>query len=163
LFFSIWSGYHWVRRHHTVGEDRGSLRSCGGGGGGKGEEGEALPKFCHDRSLQEFSATAGKIAGKKVRSVRRPALPALTPRHCRPHRHCRPRRIFDSFLCRGRIYASFSAATGIFCRESVFGCFLLLLLLLLLVRRGGQILFFKEEDIGVSEGCILRCFQLIWI
>jgi hypothetical protein len=110
LFFSIWSGYHWVCRRHTVGEDRGSLRSCGGGGGGKGEEGEALPKFCHDRSLQEFSATAGKIAGKKVRSVRRPALPALTPRHCRPNRHCRPRHTGTAGLA--EFLTVFSAAAG---------------------------------------------------
>jgi hypothetical protein len=32
------------------------------------------------------------------------------------------------------------------------------------LRRGvKEILPFKEEDIGVSEGCILMCSQLIWI
>jgi hypothetical protein len=130
-------------------------------GRGRRSATESLPRqefariLCHGRKNREEEGQIRQETG--TAGLDTLTLPALE------HRHCRPRRVFDSFLCRGRISASFSAATGIFCRESVFGCFLLLLLLLLLVRRGGQILFFKEEDIGVSEGCILRCFQLIWI
>jgi hypothetical protein len=48
------------------------------------EEGVVLQILCHDRSLPAFSAAAGKIARKKQISVRRPALPALKPRHFQP-------------------------------------------------------------------------------
>jgi hypothetical protein len=137
-------------------------------GRGRRSATESLPRqefariLCHGRKNREEEGQIRQETG--TAGLDTPALPAIPALPALEHRHCRPRRVFDSFLCRGRISASFSAAAGIFCRESVFGCFLLMLLLLLLVHRGVyEKISSKEEDIGDPRECVLGCVQLIWI